>query len=278
MVELAEKYGDPILISDDSHYAHSDEKIVQDMRLAQSGSWRFYGSYHRQSSAEAWEYFSNQMGISQKQFDGWVDNSYAWGSRFKDFKLASQGPSLPVKFYEAKYAEVGARNSLEYTFHLIKKHGRFDPTNKPYYDRLNQEIQLLYQNGTIDLLPYFMIDEEVCDLYVRNGQLTGPGRGSAAGLLLSYLLGITHVDPIRYDLSLDRFLTVDRIKSGRLPDVDQDLPSRDLLVGWDEDGLELTLEDGTNKTVSKSAKVLTPIGEVTVEQAFLEKLDVLEWK
>jgi DNA polymerase III alpha subunit len=253
MLEMAQKYGDPILVSDDSHYAHPEEKIVQDVRLAQSGSWRFYGSYHRQSSAEAFEYFKNKLNVSEKQFEGWVENSHAWASRFKDFRLEAK-PSLPTKFYEEKYAAVGATNSLEYTLHLIKKRGRF--VEKPEYRaRLNQEIKLLYANGVIDLLPYFFIDEEVCDLYTRNNMLTGPGRGSAAGLLLTYYLGITHVDPIRYGLSLDRFLTLDRIKSGKLPDIDQDLPSRDLLVG--PDGKHGWLHERFGDHVAQISTVMT---------------------
>lgn len=234
MLELARKHDLPILVSDDSHYAHTEEKIVQDVRLAQSGSWRFYGSYHRQSSAEAYEYFKNKMGVSERDFEEWVDNSHAWAARFKDFKLVSK-PSLPTKFYEAKYAAVGAKNSLDYTLHLIKKHGRFVDTPE-YRARLNQEIKLLYGNGVVDLLPYFFIDEEVCNLYTANRKLTGPGRGSAAGCLLAYYLGITHADPIKYGLSFDRFLTLDRIRSGKWPDIDQDLPDRDLLVGVDGRG------------------------------------------
>lgn len=227
MIWAAKKYGDPILIADDSHFATPDEKIVQDVRLGQSGSWRFYGSYHRQDSQEAFRYFNERLGTSLKDFEGWVDNSYAWAEKFKNFKWDVQ-PSLPTKFYPS--------DTLAHTMGLIKKHGRMDWSNEAYKKRLAEEIKLLHHNGTIDLLPYFFIDEEVCSLYERNGMLTGPGRGSAAGLLLTYLLGITHVDPIRYDLSLERFITLDRIKSGKLPDIDQDLPSRDLLVdpesGW----------------------------------------------
>ena len=234
MVELARKYGDPVHISDDAHHATPDEKIVQNVRLAASGWSPFFGSYHRKSSEDAWDYFSKRMGTDEKTFDGWIENSREWLTRFKEFKLEYK-TSLPTKFYETKYAEVGAANSLEYTLHLIKKHGRF--IEKPEYRaRLNAEIKLLYKNGVIDLLPYFMIDEEVCALYTQHKMLTGPGRGSAAGLLLAYYLGITHVDPIRYGLSLDRFLTLDRIKSGKLPDIDQDLGSRELLVGEDGSG------------------------------------------
>lgn len=232
---LAKQYDLKVLIGDDSHFAQPDEKVVQDVRLAQSGSWRFYGSYHRQSSEEAYAHFKKTIGTQEKEFEGWVENSHEWAERFKNFVFDSQ-PSLPTKFYEPLYEmrpwfKAGnADNSLRYTMDLIKKHGRMDWSNPVYVARLKQEIQLLHHNGTIDLLPYFFIDEEVCSLYEAHAQLTGSGRGSAAGILLTYLLGITHVDPLKYDLSVDRFLTLDRVRSGKLPDIDQDLPHRDLLI------------------------------------------------
>ncbi len=254
MLQIAKEYGDPILISDDSHYAHPEEKVVQDVRLAQSGSWRFYGSYHRQSSAEAFQYFNQKLGVDEKTFEGWVENSRAWKERFKDFKLEAK-PDLPTKFYEVKYEEAGVKDSLGYTVELIKKHGRMDWKNPVYVARLTQEINLLHRNGVIDLLPYFFIDEEVCRLYRDRGFLTGPGRGSAAGLLLTYLLGITHVDPLKYGLSVDRFLTVDRIRSGKLPDIDQDLPHRDLLVG--EDGKGGWLQERFGECVAQISTIMT---------------------
>src|SRR6185312_5914354 len=222
VMRLAAKYKLPILIADDSHFAHADEKPVQDVRLmASGGSWRFYGSYHRQSSEEAFAYFKNKLGVEQKQFEEWVDNSYAWAERFKGFKFETK-PSLPTKFFP--------QDTLRHTLDLIKKHGRMDWKDKRAVARLEEEINLLHKNGTIDLLPYFFIDEEVCWEYTKAGLLTGPGRGSAAGVRLAYLLGITHADPFDYGLSLERFITQDRIASGALPDIDQDLPNRELLV------------------------------------------------
>lgn len=228
VIRMANKYKIPLLIADDSHFAHEDEKPVQDVRLmASGGSWRFYGSYHRQSSDEAYAYFSNKMGISAKTFEGWVDNSHEWASRFKDFKFVTK-PSLPTKFYP--------EDTLRHTLDLIKKHGRMDWTDKRAVARLDEEIRLLHKNGTIDLLPYFFVGEDVCSQYAQAGLLTGPGRGSAAGVRLAYLLGITHADPFDFGLSLERFITLDRIQSGALPDIDQDLPNRDLLcdpeTGW----------------------------------------------
>lgn len=227
MIHLATKYGDKILISDDSHFATPDEKIVQDIKLqAGGGAWKFATSYHRQSSQDAWEYFKNVLGVPQPIFESWIDNSIEWSQRFKDFKFTNR-KSLPTSFYP--------ENTLAHTFQLIQKVGRFDIHNpdQAKLERLRSEIRLLHENGTIDLLPYFFIDEEVVDLYEQHGELTGPGRGSAAGMLTAYLLGITHVNPLKYGLSQDRFMTVDRVQSGKLPDIDQDLPHRDLLVSPD---------------------------------------------
>lgn len=221
VLELARVHGDPVLISDDAHFAHPEDKILQDVRLRNMGDWRFFGSYHRQSADEAYKVFSETLEIDRKTFDGWVDNNRAWGDRFKAFKFNSE-PSLPTKFYPT--------DTLAHTAALIRKHGRMDFNRPEYMERLKTELELLHFNGKLDLLPYFFVGEDVCSFYEKLGLLTGPGRGSAAGLLLTYLLGITHVDPLRYDLSLERFITLDRIKSGKLPDIDQDLPFRDPLV------------------------------------------------
>jgi DNA-directed DNA polymerase III PolC len=227
---LAEKYGTPVLIGDDSHYAHPDEKIVQDVRLqAGGGSWRFYGHYHRQSSAEALAHFQQTLGISEREFESWVENSYSWAEKFKGFSFRAR-KSIPASFYPA--------DTFQHTMDLIEKHGRMRWDKPEWVERLQKEIEMLHNNGVVDLLPYFMIDEEVCDFYAKQGILTGPGRGSAAGMLLAYLLRITHVNPLQYGLSMERFLTASRIRSGKLPDIDQDLSAkhRELLTdpnnGW----------------------------------------------
>lgn len=219
---FAQKYNDRIIISDDSHYAHKEEKVVQDIRMATMGeNFRFYGDYHRQSSAESFAYFNEFMGISEKEFEGWVDNNYVWAEKASGIQFKDR-ISLPKKFYP--------EDSLKHTMSLIAKHGRMDWKDQSMVERLKAEITLLHKNGSIDLLPYFFLDEEICSEYEKRGELTGPGRGSAAGLLLTYLLGITHVDPLKYGLSMDRFMTKERIISGKLPDIDQDLPNREFLT------------------------------------------------
>ena len=218
---MAKQYNVPVIPSDDAHFSEKNQKVVQDVRLAQSGGWRFYNSYNRQDSAEAFEFFKNSLGVDEKTFEGWVNNSYAWAEGFKGFKFDNT-IQLPNKFFP--------EDTLAHTRHLIEKHGRMPKDDSRYIARLKKELDLFHRNGTVDLLSYFFVDEEVCNLYSEKRQLTGPARGSGAGTILAYLLGITSVDPIKYDLSLDRFLTHDRIASGKLPDLDLDLPSRGLLL------------------------------------------------
>lgn len=268
MLGLASKYKDPVILSDDSHFVSEQEYVVQTVRLMQNGNWRMANSYHRRTSDECWEHFKNTLGTSEKEFEGWLNNGQDWLSKFKNMKLEYK-VSLPTKFFP--------EDTLSYTKKLIDKHGRMDWSNEVYCARLRQEIELFYNNGIQDLLPYFMTDEEVCSLYTSHNLLTGPGRGSAAGVLLSYLLGITHVDPIKYNLSLDRFITLDRIKSGAWPDIDQDLPNRDLLVKTEQkkELIEIELDNGKIYTIDRNTLIKTDKGLVTAEEAVRLNAEIL---
>jgi len=99
---------------------------------------------------------------------------------------------------------------------------------KVYTKRLRHEIKEIDRRGVID---YFLIIRDLVAEAKRRGILVGPGRGSAAGSLILYLLGVTDVDPIRHDLLFERFLAPGRID---LPDVDLDFEDRrrDELIGY----------------------------------------------
>lgn len=222
MLDIAEKHHVPVLISDDAHFATPDQKIVQDVRLSNGGSWKFVTPYYRITSDEAFEHFRRTLHTTPEEFEGWLHNNQEWAARFKGLTFKDR-LSLPTSFYPAQ--------TLPHAMDLIEKHGRMDWGNTQMVQRLSSEIEMLYRNGVQDFLPYFFTEEEVCWFYQNELQmLTGPGRGSAAGMLFAYLLNITHVDPIRYGLSQDRFMTPDRIANGKLPDIDQDLPDRDPLL------------------------------------------------
>ena len=91
--------------------------------------------------------------------------------------------------------------------------------HQEYVDRIKYELDILQGAG---LSSYFLIVQDIVNYVRKNGWLPGPGRGSAAGCLVSYLIGITSIDPIKYQLLFERFFNAARASS--MPDIDVDVP------------------------------------------------------
>ena len=87
-----------------------------------------------------------------------------------------------------------------------------------YVERLKHELQVIHQMGFED---YFLIVYDFIRYGRQKGIYIGPGRGSAAGSLVAYCLGITMVDPLQYNLLFERFLNAERVS---MPDIDTDIP------------------------------------------------------
>lgn len=116
-------------------------------------------------------------------------------------------------------------------------------------ERLSREIDVIRQGGFID---YFLILWDIISFCRTNKIEFGPGRGSAGGSLVAYLLGITKINPLQYNLLFERFLNVSRIKS-EMPDIDIDFSSnrRDDVIKYmiDRYGYEYVCRVGTYTTL-----------------------------
>ncbi len=98
---------------------------------------------------------------------------------------------------------------------------RYAKANKKVTDRLEYELSVIKQTG---FASYFLIVQDFVNWAKENRIVVGPGRGSAAGSLVSYVLNITNVDPLKYNLLFERFLTPGR--TAGLPDIDLDFTDR----------------------------------------------------
>ena len=112
-----------------------------------------------------------------------------------------------------------------------------DPELKKVYgDRFRQEYEVIEQ---ANLFGYFLIVWDILNHCRSQGWMVGPGRGSAAGCLISYLIGITEIDPIEYDLLFERFYNAGRNTEDHisLPDIDMDVPGgkRDEIIQYLKD-------------------------------------------
>ena len=118
-----------------------------------------------------------------------------------------------------KFQTPEGKSSQEYLQEICQQSLKDKELVKDEYEsRLNYELSIIHQMGFDD---YFLIVWDIMKYAHEAGIQTGPGRGSAAGSLVSYLLNITKVDPIEYQLLFERFLNPERYT---MPDIDLDFP------------------------------------------------------
>lgn len=152
-------------------------------------------------------------------------------SELEDYNIFSQ-PKLPKvdcngvpeDEYLTELCRIGWRKKLS---HLKGEE------KEKYADRIKYELGIITGFG---LSGYFLIVQDIVNYVRKNNWLPGPGRGSAGGCLVSYLLGITEIDPVKYDLLFSRFLNAGRFSKDNisLPDIDMDVPSiyRDDIIAY----------------------------------------------
>ena len=217
---LAQKHNIVILASDYAYYAKKEDKIVQTMRL--EGNNKLQPNLHMKAESEIGDYLNTSLGLTSEQVVKLLADNDKWAAKFDNFKLD----------YAWRLAETGG-SPIQQAMEIIKSNGRMRWDDPKYVARLKEELEVIAKNPKKDLTAYFLPIRDVLEHYRKNGQLTGPGRGSAGGSLFVYLLGITHINPFDFDLPFSRFFSLDRIMSNELPDIDVDLEERSLLVGDD---------------------------------------------
>lgn len=143
-----------------------------------------------------------------------------------DFKVETGVSKLPVFRYvgsNTDYASSKDNNDLiwkiiEDGLSSISQDFVSDNQYKEYYERLDLEMGVISRGGFVD---YFLTVWDIIKWSFDNGIYTGLGRGSAGGSLVAYLMGITKIDPIQYNLPFERFMNEGRLV-GSLPDIDSD--------------------------------------------------------
>jgi len=220
LLEMSKKHSVLVLASDYAFYSEKSDKIVQTMILAGNGILK--SDLHMKTEEEFSGYLLKEMGLTQEKTSEILSNNNDWAKNFDSFELK----------YEWRLADSDG-NALQQCMEIIKAKGLMRWQDPIWTSRLKEEVLVIAKNKVKDLSPYFLPIHDVISHYEENGRLSGPGRGSSAGSLIAYLMGITKVPPFKYDLSFGRFYSTDRIEALKLADIDSDLESRDLLTGED---------------------------------------------
>ncbi|MDP8205446.1 MAG: DNA polymerase III subunit alpha [Candidatus Electryonea clarkiae] len=213
--ELSKKAGYKLVATNDSHYLKKEHADPHDVLLCvqtrsdqnETDRFKFTGQeFYLKSPEEMAELFaeqptalSNTLVVAEK-----VEFEFEFGK--KHF------PFFPLP------ASAGELSHDEYLMSLCKDGlpDRYDEVTKEIQDRLEMEIEIIHQKQLSD---YFLIVRDFIAHAKEKGIPVGPGRGSAAGSLVSYLIGITNIDPIKYGLLFERFINPERES---YPDIDVD--------------------------------------------------------
>lgn len=212
LIKLAKELNIPMVATCDPHYLNKEDKSNHEILLAIQTKRKLSDS-KRMSLADSDIYVASPEEVYEKFSDipEAIENSNKIAERCK-IEIELGKVKLPL--YKLKYRD-SYDDELKYICELSLK--ELFPNNQIYKKRMEYELEIIKKTN---FSSYLLIVGDIINWGKDNGIVFGPGRGSAAGCLLSYLLGITTIDPIKYGLFFERFMNPDRISP---PDIDIDI-------------------------------------------------------
>ncbi|HPK10292.1 MAG TPA: DNA polymerase III subunit alpha [Saprospiraceae bacterium] len=225
LLSLAKKYNVKVIATNDAHYVEREDAVPHDMLLC-INTGTIIEETNRFKFASDDFYFKTKGEMSQvfKDLPFALENTMEIAAKVEELKLTRDVllPAFPLP--------TGFDTQELYLRHLAfegakKRYGSITPQIE---ERLNFELKTINDSGYPG---YFLIVQDFTSSARNMGVSVGPGRGSAAGSAIAYCLGITNIDPIKYDLLFERFLNPERVS---MPDIDIDFDDegRDKVIDY----------------------------------------------
>ena len=214
LIRLAKEIGAELVVTNDAHYTMKEDAEAQDILLCIQTDKKV--NDEKRMRFETTEFYVKSEEEMRELFPAFPEaynNTQKIADRCNfDFEFGKT--KLPV--YEVPE---GFATHYDYFKHLcdegmIRRYGKSFP--KEYQERLDYELSTINRMGYID---YFLIVWDFINYAREQGIPVGPGRGSGAGSIAAYAVGITNIDPMKYQLVFERFLNPERIS---MPDFDID--------------------------------------------------------
>lgn len=270
LIKFARKYNVSIIATNDSHYIDQQDANAHDILLCINTSE--FQATPKATNEESGKGF--RFGFPNEEF--FFKTQEEMAELFKDIPEALENtnklidsidsPELKRDIVLPNYTIPPEFSDMKaYLRHLsyegCKKHyGGAIPTH--VQERLDFELNTICESGYEG---YFLIVQDFTTAAREMGVWVGPGRGSAAGSLVSYCLGITNVDPVKYDLLFERFLNPERVS---MPDVD---------IDFDDVGRDRVIEYVANKYGERRIAQIITYGTMAAKSAIRDVGRVLQY-
>jgi len=224
LISLSKKLQIPLVATQDSHYLRPEDAKAQDILMLINTGADPDDPERLTMKTDDFSLKSEEEMISIfKDLPEAIENTkkIADSCNF-DFQFGK--PALP--YFQLPAGKTADEYLRELSYKGSRKRGIKE--TKEVRDRLEYELSVIKKTG---FAPYFLIVQDLVNWAKEKGIVVGPGRGSVAGSLVSYLLNITNVDPLKYNLLFERFLTESRIS---YPDIDLDFTDvrRDEVINY----------------------------------------------
>lgn len=232
IIKLANKHNLPIILTGDVHYANKDGSKLQNIVInvarggKDTGAGDFLHAKHLYyHSAEDFFWMNKEFGYnySNKFMTEVLDNTLKF-QQYINFDFDFNTFNYPkyknqdIKTQALDNKVVLKKMALKGLSRVLNQESFTEEEEQKYYDQLMYELDVINTKGYES---YFLLYQDIVNHFVNKGHIIGCGRGSAAGSLLSYVLNITTIDPIKHGLYFDRFLNNNRNSP---PDIDSDWP------------------------------------------------------
>lgn len=212
LIKISKEINIPLVATNDVHYLKKEDAVVHDVLLCiQTGKtvdeenrMKFpTNEFYLKSPEEMQNIFSDNLKALENT--AWIADRCNVEIDFDTLHLPEY--ELPEGYTNIEYLKELTLDGLKDRYNLI---------TKEIQDRFEYEFNTIIQMGYTD---YFLIVWDFIKFAKDNGIMVGPGRGSAAGSIVSYALGIIDIDPLEYGLLFERFLNPERVS---MPDIDID--------------------------------------------------------
>ncbi len=249
LVELTKKHQVKIIASNDVHFVNEEDAEAHDRLICLSTGKDLDDPNRMRYTKQEWMKTTAEMNSVFPDLPEALRNTMEIADKVEYYSIDNDAlmPDFPLP--------EGFNNDDDYLRHLTyegakQKYG--EPFSDEVVERIDFELETVKRMG---FPGYFLIVQDFIREARNMGVSVGPGRGSAAGSAVAYCLGITDIDPIKYDLLFERFLNPDRIS---MPDID---------VDFDDDGRGLVLQWVTNKYGKEKVAHIITYGTMATKSA-----------
>lgn len=278
LLKFAKKYNVKVIASNDSHYIDEQDANAHDILLCINTNSKMSDPTSKEESEDGsskgrrFAFFNNQFFFKTTEqmtklfhdLPQAIDNTNEIVDKVETLKLKRDIllPNFPIPD-EFKIHTEDTLNQWEYLKHItfVGAKERYKEITPDTEERLNFE---LFTIKTMGFAGYFLIVSDFIKAGRDMGVFVGPGRGSAAGSAVAYCIGITNIDPIKYNLLFERFLNPDR-KS--MPDIDTD---------FDDEGRQRVIDYVVDKYGKRQVAQIVTYGTMAAKTSIKDVARVME--